>query len=192
MSAPKQRRQVLVELAPGVEIDTEFVSTFPMADGRGTWTVHVRTDRTERKPRLVDHSIHFSEPPSGDELGKDRLRLLLEYAVAERAAAVARRRMMAGHRVAIGADFAGYFPDVVVPAGTPIFDDIELDRVRRRAVDAVRPKRGRRPVTDERKLEILDLYRSKGMKQTIESTGLAESTIRHHLTAARRLEGGQR
>jgi hypothetical protein len=47
-------------------------------------------------------------------------------------------------------------------------------------------------VTDERKLEILELYRTKGLKSTMEITGLAESTIRHHLTAARRIERGER
>jgi hypothetical protein len=117
----------------------------------------------------------FAEPPAVVDLDDEQLRLLAEHAVAQDAAGVAYERMLASGRIGPGvAD-----PEV----------ESAVQRIRHRAAATVRPRPGRRPVSDEEKLRILELYETKGIAETMAITGRAERTVRRHIADARRIEG---
>lgn len=189
----RKRQAELVELAPGATIPASFTATIPLPDERGSYTVTVRTDPASRVPMLTDFGLHFSDGVAVSAITNEQIRLLTENAIARQAQKIAARRMMAGHRVAVSDDFAEHFPDAgPVPEGVAVLDSAELQRIGDRAASTVRPRPGRRRVTDDEKLAILELYRTKGIEETVKITDRAERTVRRHIADARRIEQGRR
>jgi hypothetical protein len=182
----------LVEWLPGLHLRPEFEHMVPLADGLGSCTVHIRTDPTERTPRLVGYSVHLSHEPVIAELPESRVRQIAHYAVVEEARARAAEAMMDTHRVAVGSEFSTLLPGVAIPEDWHVLDQAKLDRVRRRAATGVRGKPGRRPISDEVKLRVLHTFRTKGLQAAVDEFGKAERTIRRYISDAKRIEEGRR
>jgi hypothetical protein len=193
----KRQAPERVELAPGVTIPDHFVATFP--SGPGSWSVEIRTDPTSRIPRWIRRAEHAGEEGEPiTEVSDELWRRRMEHAIAQQAARLAADRMMreAGAKWAVGPAFFEHYPEVTpedlpFEAGGMMLDQAELDRIGDSAAEVVRPRSGRRPVTDEEKLRILELYRTKGIAETMAITGKKERTIRRYIADARRIEQGE-
>lgn len=187
----KRQELELVELVPGVAIPRHFVGHDP--SGRRAWTVEIFTDPNTKAPRWLSRCERA--PADGvlvTDVADDPWRRRMEEAIAQQAGKIASRRFAGGKGWAISEDFEQYFPEVAVPPDAPRIDSAAVRTAEEAARQAVRPKPGRRPVTDEQKLQYLELYRTKGIKETMAITGKAESTLRHYITDARRIERGGR
>ena len=190
-SQRSKRHVEYVDLAPGITIPTEFTSMRPMDGSVGSYTVHIRTDPEGREPTLVDFSMHFSYPPPIRAVTNDQIRRLAEHEISQQAVKVATERLMTGHRFAVSDDFADYFPEVDVPPGTAVLPSAELARIGDAAVAAIKPKPGRRPVSDDFKLRVLEIFRTHGINEAKAQTGKQERTVRRYIAQARKIERGE-
>jgi len=187
-TSDRNRQPEYVELAPGITIPTEINSMRPMDGDVGSYTVHIRTQPDEREPKLVDFSMHFSYPPPIRAVTNEQIRRLAEHEISRQAMDVATKRLMAGQRFAVSDDFASYFPDVAVPSGTAVLPSAELARIGDAAIAAIKPKAGRRPVSDDFKLRVLEIFRTHGIEAAKAQTGKQERTVRRYIAQAKKIE----
>jgi hypothetical protein len=192
-SRPRKRQDQpeLVELIPGVSIPRHFVRT--VVTESGSWTVEIATDPVTKKPRWLSRSEHVGDGEPVEEAGEP-WRRRMEDAIAHQAGTIAMSRFTADKGWAISPDFENYFPEVAVPADAPRIDPSAVRAVEDGSRHAVRPKPGRRPVSDAEKLEVLELYRTMTVADIVEMKGKKERTIRRWIADAKKLEqqGGGR
>lgn len=181
----------LVQLATGPRVRSDFVQSWNGA--RGRFTVHVHVDPRDRIARLVEMRWR-PEPPAADEDLDNSIRHLLRYALGREAEHQAALDLMAaaGTGWAISEDFGQYFPEAKIPEGTLVLDQGVLDEAADRAMDSVRPKPGRPPVSDDEKLHILELYETKGIRETERITDRRERTLRRYIAEAREIRSRNR
>ncbi len=114
----------------------------------------------------------------------------MEDAIAAQVRTIRANRFTAKRGYAIGPGAEEFFPDVPVPADAPRIDQAAIDAADHAARQAIRPKPGRPPVSDEDKLAVLELYDTKSIPEIMEITGKKERTIRRWIADAKRLEAG--
>jgi hypothetical protein len=190
-SSRKRQEPELVELAPGVAIPHHFVGHDPT--GHGAWTVEIVTDPDTKVPRWISRCERA--PADGVpvvDVADEPWRRRMEDAIAQQAGRVVSRRFSREKGWAISEDFEQHFPEVAVPPDAPRIDSAAVSTAEETARQAVRPKPGRRPVADDEKLRVLELYRTKGIAETMAITGKAERTVRRYIADAQRIERGER
>jgi len=180
-----------VEIPPGFVIRRAFQRPILLnADGTERVTFVIRTDPETRKPRVFEARHQWSRGCEVEDITEERLRQMAGQAIAEEAVSQAEKRMMGDASVGVSDRARDFFPELpeTLPPGVAVLHSAELTRVEQRALRAVRPKPGPKPVEDERKLEALKWYREGGIPLAIERTGKAERTLRRWIADARKLE----
>lgn len=183
--------ETLIEPAPGFTVRRSFLRSVPLnVDGSERLVVHIRVDPETGRPKVFGARHVWKHGVEFDDIPEERVRRIVEFVYAEEARSQAEKRMMGGASVGVADNIREDFPELPerLFAGAAVLDSAELARVEQRALRAVRPKPGPRPVESDRKLEALELFRQGGIPLAMEQTGKAERTLRRWIADARKLE----